>query len=128
MMAQTNKLMNAHTVQLWDTRRVADAIESYWRSSVHDQFHRDALVDLLQHCLPTSSPTLLDAGCGPALTYERLAAVPTPAALTLSWPVIRTAPGSPRTAHGRTIKQPTPRSESGLPIREDPLPQLANTP
>jgi SAM-dependent methyltransferase len=68
--------MTARVVQLWDTGHVAATIDSYWRSSLHEQLHRDALVDLVHHHLPTPSPTILEVGCGSALIHQRLAAAP----------------------------------------------------
>src|SRR5215831_13779428 len=69
-------LMSQGATQPWDTDRVAETIESYWRANLHEQFHRDALVDLVQHCLPDAYATLLEVGCGSALIYERLVRTP----------------------------------------------------
>lgn len=68
--------MTARAVQLWDTGHVAEIIDSYWRSSPHEQLHRDALVDVVRHQLPSSRPRILEVGCGSALIHERLATAP----------------------------------------------------
>jgi ubiquinone/menaquinone biosynthesis C-methylase UbiE len=71
-------MSNGSAAQSWDTRHVALSIESYWRTDLHEQFHRDALVDLVRCYLPASMPTVLEVGCGTGLIYERLAAATPP--------------------------------------------------
>jgi SAM-dependent methyltransferase len=68
--------MSASSTQLWDTNRVAETITSYWHSTVHEDMHRGALADLVQHCLPPARATVLEVGCGSGLVREHLVRAP----------------------------------------------------
>ncbi|HVQ74693.1 MAG TPA: class I SAM-dependent methyltransferase [Candidatus Binatia bacterium] len=68
--------MSSPDRQPWDSSGVAASIESYWRAEAHEQLHREGLADLVCHCLPAASATILEVGCGSGLIYGGLGAIP----------------------------------------------------
>lgn len=68
------EIMTKTVPSLWDIGGVADAIDTYWRTSAFEQAHRETLADLVrQWVLPAHRPIVLEVGCGSGLVYERLA-------------------------------------------------------